>query len=92
MDSSRKWTAPGGASHARFKNNYFTEMCSGSGEGSYLRLIDFVSLNSRLESNKEGRKDLEAQAMPVSSKDATTHLPRETSLLTTYWSESTVLS
>jgi len=23
-------------------NNYFTEMCSGSEEGSYLRLIDFV--------------------------------------------------
>jgi len=25
-----------------FRNNYFTEMCSGSEEGSYLRLIDFV--------------------------------------------------
>ena len=37
--------------------NYFTEMCSGSEEGSYLRLLDFVSFNSRLESNKEeGRK------------------------------------
>jgi len=23
------------------KNNYFAEMCSGSEEGSYLRLIDF---------------------------------------------------
>ena len=23
------------------ENNYFTEMCSGSEEGSYLRLIDF---------------------------------------------------
>ena len=39
-----------------FKNNYFTEMCSGSEAGSYLRLIDFVSLNSRLESNKEERE------------------------------------
>ena len=28
-----------------FKNNYFTEMCSGSEEGSYLRLC--VSLNAR---------------------------------------------
>jgi len=28
-------------------------MCSGSEEGSYLRLIDFLSLNSRLESNKQ---------------------------------------
>jgi len=25
----------------QFKNNYFTEMCSGSEDGSYLRLIDF---------------------------------------------------
>ena len=25
----------------QFKNNYFTEMCSGSEAGSYLRLIDF---------------------------------------------------
>jgi len=24
----------------QFENNYFTEMCSGSEEGSYLRLID----------------------------------------------------
>jgi len=29
------------------------EMCSGSEAGSYLRLIDFVSFDSRLESNKE---------------------------------------
>jgi len=36
------------------ENNYFTEMCSGSEAGSYLRLTDFaISLNSRLESNKE---------------------------------------
>ena len=26
---------------SQFKNNYFTEMCSGSEEGSYLMLIDF---------------------------------------------------
>jgi len=30
----------GGAS--QFENNYFTEMCSGSEAGSYLRRIDFV--------------------------------------------------
>ena len=29
------------ASDSQFKNNYFTEMCSGSEAGSYLRLIDF---------------------------------------------------
>ena len=38
------------------KNSYFTEMCSGSEAGSYLRLMDFVSLNSRLESSKEEEK------------------------------------
>ena len=27
---------------AQFENNYFTEMCSGSEAGSYLRLINFV--------------------------------------------------
>ena len=26
---------------SQFKNNYFTEICSGSETGSYLRLIDF---------------------------------------------------
>ena len=41
---------------SQFKN-YFTEMCSGSEEGSYLSLIDFVSLNSRLESNKEEEEE-----------------------------------
>jgi len=40
-------------SSAQFKNNFFTEMCSGSEAGSHLRLIYFVSLNSRLECNKE---------------------------------------
>ena len=35
------------------RNNYFTEMCSGSEAGSYSRPIDFVPLNSRLESNQE---------------------------------------
>ena len=39
------------------KNNYITEMRSGSEEGSYLRLIDFC--NSRLGSNKEEGGDLE---------------------------------
>ena len=32
------------------------EVRAGSEEGSYLRLIDFLSLNSRLESNKEEKK------------------------------------
>jgi len=28
---------------SQFKNNYFTEMCSGSEEGSYVRLIDLCT-------------------------------------------------
>ena len=40
----------------QFKNNYSTEMCSGSKEGSYFRRIDFCIFNSRLESNKEEKK------------------------------------
>ena len=31
----------------QFKNNYFTEMCSGSEAGSYLRLIDFVHVERK---------------------------------------------
>jgi len=31
---------------SQFENNYFTEMCSGSEAGSYLRLIDFVYLST----------------------------------------------
>jgi len=38
---------------SQFKNKLFAEIRSGSEEGSYLRLKDFVSLNSRLESDKE---------------------------------------
>ena len=34
-----------------------TEMCSGSKEGSYLRLINVWSFNSRLESNKEEEEE-----------------------------------
>jgi hypothetical protein len=32
----------GGLRVFQFENNYFTEMCSGSEAGSYLRLTDFV--------------------------------------------------
>ena len=41
---------------SRFKNNFFAELPSGSEEGSYVRRPDFLSLNSRLQSNKEERK------------------------------------
>jgi len=41
---------------SQFENNYFTEMCSGSDQGSYLRLTDFCITHSSLASNKEEKK------------------------------------
>ena len=35
------------------KNNYFTEMCSGSEAGSYSRLIECVSVNTSIQSITE---------------------------------------
>ena len=62
--------APPAAYSSQFKNNYFTEMCSGSEAGSYLikahRLCE--SLNSRLESNKVEEEDLH-QAPPAAFRD-----------------------
>jgi len=46
-------------------------MCSGSEAGWYLRLIDFVSLNSRLESHKEEKEKKKMQAASVSPLGAT---------------------
>ena len=43
---------------SQFENNYFTEVCSGSDAGSYLRLIDFVyhsTLGLRVIKRREGR-------------------------------------
>ena len=39
-----RWSSAPGQHEApsQFEKNYFTEMCSGSEAGSYLRLIDFV--------------------------------------------------
>ena len=48
-------------------DNYFTEMCSGSEAGSYLRLINFVSLNSRLASNNEEEEEEEGRPEPLAS-------------------------
>ena len=42
----RVWCYREGWWHGCLENNYFTEMCSGSEEGSYLRLIDFVYLST----------------------------------------------
>ena len=50
MDQSAGWDicerrpllGSAGLAEASVENNYFTEMCSGSEAGSYLRVIDFV--------------------------------------------------
>ena len=49
-------------------------MCSGSEEGSYLRLTDFVSLNSRRESNKEAEEEQAAFCMTSIQERNTPHL------------------
>ena len=56
------WTAhcrPENPATSQFENNYFTEMCSGSEAGSYLRLINFVyhsTLGLRVIKKKRRRK------------------------------------
>ena len=50
---------------SQFKNNYFAEMGSGSEGGSYLRLPDFLSLNSGLESDIEEMKFRDLQILGV---------------------------
>ena len=53
----------------QFKNNYFTEMCSGSEAGSYLRRVDSCITQLKAqgpsrtcnESKEETRKQVEAQ-------------------------------
>ena len=40
------------------KNNCFTVMRSGSEEGSYLRLVDFVSLNARPRVIKKKKRSI----------------------------------
>ena len=43
MDESEIWpSATGDRYSSQIENNSFTEMCTGSEAGSYLRLIDFV--------------------------------------------------
>jgi len=37
---------------SRFENNFFTEMCSASEAGSFLRLIDFVYHSTRVMKKK----------------------------------------
>ena len=49
----RPWNVPPSFRGQGF--NYFTEMCSGSEEGSYLRLIDFTLCITQLYKEEEGQ-------------------------------------
>ena len=51
---------------SRFKNNCFAEMRSGSGEGSYLRLVDFGITQLEAESNNEERSTGLVEGLRVS--------------------------
>ena len=54
----------GPAIRAQFKNNCFTEVCSGSEAGSYLRFIDFVYHSTLgLRVIKKKREDGPGEAM-----------------------------
>jgi len=48
LTSHRKSPFASATCSSQLKNNYFTEMCSGSEAGSYSRLIDFVHPSMRL--------------------------------------------
>jgi len=64
------------------------EMCSGSEEGSYLRLIHFVSLNSRLESKKEEDKPPAGNTQRVTKPLEERRSPRQKSRVGTSQSKS----
>jgi len=60
----------------RFENNYFTEMCSGSEAGSYLRLIGFVYHSTlglrRIKKKRRVRLHGRGLYVPLPSKEGTT--------------------
>jgi len=60
----------GCGSYPQFENNCFTEMCSGSEEGSYLRLIDFV-YHSTLGLRVIKKKKKRCGSYPLSSEYGT---------------------
>ena len=57
------------------KKNNFTETCSGSKEGSYIRLIELVSLNSRLESNEKEEDQSDPGMVPTKSSNLSNDRP-----------------
>jgi len=62
---SRVQMSPPLPHHATFENIYFTEICSGSEAGSYLRLIDFVYHSTLgLRVVKKRRSTTRRQAAP----------------------------
>ena len=62
----------GGSLNSQLENNYFTEMCSGSGAGSYLRLIDVVyhSTLGLIVIKKKRRRHLGAEANELAAEGA----------------------
>ena len=65
-----KWTVS--------ENNYFTEMCSGSEAGSYLRLTDFVyhlTLGLKVIKQKKPRRTLGGVYHPLPRSGANTTHP-----------------
>ena len=87
------------------KNNCFTEMCSGFEAGSYSRLIDFVyhsTLGLRVIKKRRRTSDFRDEAFPrhvnlllapaPCGALPSRRLQKESSLLPTYWSESTLSS
>jgi len=58
---------------SQFENNYFTEMCSGSEAGSYLRLIDFVYHSTLgLRVMKKPKKNAALPPLPLPSQEGAT--------------------
>ena len=77
LDDATRWCSRHRGS-SQFENNYFTEMCSGSEAGSYLRLVYFVyhsTLGLRvIKKKKQGR----AGSLEDGSTDRGTSLIRNT--------------
>ena len=65
--------AGGGERDRMWQNNYFTEMCSGSEAGSYLRLIDVVYHSTLgLRVRKKSEKGRVAACLPLSDRRSST--------------------
>ena len=81
-DQPHAWHIPHEIS-SQFENTYFTEMCSGSEAGSYLRLIDFVyhsTLGLRVAKKKRRISQSITPHAPPTPKPAARRTPHEIAL------------